>query len=225
MNEDLSKLTPAERLARSIAGREDCHMAMMSVANVRVVLAQLAKLEAVVGAAAVDAPTTAQDWAGLSAETAFSIIERHADTWAKGAQMMTAWADARAAVPVEATALIQNTELVLARLEQIFDRLVSCETRLLVEDAMVCARAIEARIKATNTDALKAKPTTAGIEALPLELRTVIVLHDVEGKSLQEICEAMECAIGTVRSRLARGRELLAQQVKDRSTGSGHADT
>ncbi|ATQ77862.1 hypothetical protein CR152_27685 [Massilia violaceinigra] len=97
MNADLSKLTPAERLALSIAGREDCHMSMVSVANVRAVLARIAELETIVGDSTADAPTTAQDWAGLSAEVAYSLIERHADTWAKGAQMMTAWADARAA--------------------------------------------------------------------------------------------------------------------------------
>ncbi len=50
----------------------------------------------------------------------------------------------------------------------------------------------------------------AAIEALPLEMQTAIILHDVEGLSYEGICEAMSCSIGTARHRVGRGRELIA---------------
>jgi RNA polymerase sigma-70 factor (ECF subfamily) len=47
------------------------------------------------------------------------------------------------------------------------------------------------------------------IESLPEEFRTVVILCDLEGLSYEEIAEFVDCPIGTVRSRLHRGRRLL----------------
>ena len=50
------------------------------------------------------------------------------------------------------------------------------------------------------------------LEALPLEFREALVLRELEGLSYKEISAVMDVPIGTVMSRLARGRGLLQQQ-------------
>lgn len=50
--------------------------------------------------------------------------------------------------------------------------------------------------------------------ALPEDLRTAITLREIEGLSYEEIAEAMDCPIGTVRSRIFRAREALDAQLK-----------
>jgi RNA polymerase sigma-70 factor (ECF subfamily) len=52
------------------------------------------------------------------------------------------------------------------------------------------------------------------IETLPEELRTAIVLREIEGLSYEEIAEAMDCPIGTVRSRIFRAREAVAAKLR-----------
>lgn len=52
------------------------------------------------------------------------------------------------------------------------------------------------------------------IAALPDKLRIPIVLKDLEGFSYQEIAESMECEIGTVKSRIFRGREALKKMLQ-----------
>jgi RNA polymerase sigma-70 factor (ECF subfamily) len=51
------------------------------------------------------------------------------------------------------------------------------------------------------------------IEDLPQDLRTAILLREVEGMSYEEIAEAMECPIGTVRSRIFRAREAIDKRL------------
>ena len=53
------------------------------------------------------------------------------------------------------------------------------------------------------------------IESLPEDFRTAVIMADVEDKSYKEIAEAMDCPIGTVMSRLYRGRKLLREQLGD----------
>lgn len=48
-----------------------------------------------------------------------------------------------------------------------------------------------------------------GISALPVEQRVILVLSDVQGLSYQEIAEATDLSLGTVKSRLSRGRAKL----------------
>ncbi|MFU8821249.1 MAG: RNA polymerase sigma factor RpoE [Gammaproteobacteria bacterium] len=52
------------------------------------------------------------------------------------------------------------------------------------------------------------------IEALPEDLRTAIVLREIEGMSYEEIATAMECPVGTVRSRIFRAREAIDKRLK-----------
>lgn len=47
------------------------------------------------------------------------------------------------------------------------------------------------------------------LNALPKDFRTAVVLCDIEGLSYEEISEVMQCSIGTVRSRIHRGRNQL----------------
>jgi len=56
------------------------------------------------------------------------------------------------------------------------------------------------------------------LEELPAEYREVIVLRDLEGLSYKEVASVVNIPIGTVMSRLARGRERLQQVLTDRAT-------
>lgn len=49
------------------------------------------------------------------------------------------------------------------------------------------------------------------LEVLPDSFRVVVVLRDIEGFSYSEIASLLDCPMGTVMSRLSRGRELLRQ--------------
>jgi RNA polymerase sigma-70 factor, ECF subfamily len=52
------------------------------------------------------------------------------------------------------------------------------------------------------------------IEELPDELRTAIMLRELEGLSYEEIAQAMDCPIGTVRSRIFRAREAVDEKLR-----------
>ncbi len=52
------------------------------------------------------------------------------------------------------------------------------------------------------------------IEELPEDLRIAITLREMEGMSYEEIAEAMQCPIGTVRSRIFRAREAIDKRLK-----------
>lgn len=58
------------------------------------------------------------------------------------------------------------------------------------------------------------RTVNGAIESLPEDLRTAIVLREVEGLSYEEIAEAMECPVGTVRSRIFRAREAIDRSLK-----------
>ena len=51
------------------------------------------------------------------------------------------------------------------------------------------------------------------IAALPEDLRTAIVLRELEGMSYEEIAQTMECPVGTVRSRIFRARDAISKKV------------
>ncbi len=56
----------------------------------------------------------------------------------------------------------------------------------------------------------------SGISALPMEQRTVLVLSDVQGLSYQEVAAIMDLSLGTVKSRLSRGRARLRDFLLER---------
>jgi RNA polymerase sigma-70 factor, ECF subfamily len=59
-----------------------------------------------------------------------------------------------------------------------------------------------------------AAAVNAAIEALSEDLRQAITLREIEGLSYDEIAEAMNCPIGTVRSRIFRAREAIAARLR-----------
>jgi RNA polymerase sigma-70 factor (ECF subfamily) len=54
---------------------------------------------------------------------------------------------------------------------------------------------------------------TQALEQLPDDFREVVLMRDVEGLSYQEIAGVIERPVGTVRSRIARGREILRRRL------------
>jgi RNA polymerase sigma-70 factor (ECF subfamily) len=59
-----------------------------------------------------------------------------------------------------------------------------------------------------------AETVNSTIERLPEELRTAIQLREIEGMSYEDIAQVMNCPIGTVRSRIFRAREAIAEQLR-----------
>jgi RNA polymerase sigma-70 factor (ECF subfamily) len=59
-----------------------------------------------------------------------------------------------------------------------------------------------------------AETVNATIESLPEELRRAIQMREIEGMSYEDIAQAMDCPIGTVRSRIFRAREAIAEQLR-----------
>ena len=59
-----------------------------------------------------------------------------------------------------------------------------------------------------------ATTVNATIEQLPEELRTAIQLREIEGMSYEDIARIMDCPIGTVRSRIFRAREAIAERLR-----------
>jgi len=59
-----------------------------------------------------------------------------------------------------------------------------------------------------------ANAVNKAVEALPEELRTAITLREIEGLSYEEIAQMMDCPIGTVRSRIFRAREAIAEKIR-----------
>jgi RNA polymerase sigma-70 factor (ECF subfamily) len=63
--------------------------------------------------------------------------------------------------------------------------------------------------RAIDVDALR-----KAIAALPLRYREAVVLCDMEDKNYEEAAALVGCAVGTIRSRLHRGRELLVRKLQ-----------
>ena len=84
---------------------------------------------------------------------------------------------------------------------ELFDRLGDKATDSATPDAVLASREIAAAVN-------------SAIEALSEELRQAITLREIEGLSYEEIADAMNCPIGTVRSRIFRAREAIAQKLR-----------
>ncbi len=86
------------------------------------------------------------------------------------------------------------------------------------EDAESFADASQLRDINTPESLLQSKQIgetiDAAMAALPEDLRNAIVLREIEGLSYEEIAETMNCPIGTVRSRIFRAREAVAEKLK-----------
>ena len=57
------------------------------------------------------------------------------------------------------------------------------------------------------------EPLQLGLRSMTAEFRTAVVLADVEGLSYEEIAEVMQTSVGTVRSRIHRGRKQLREHL------------
>jgi len=66
---------------------------------------------------------------------------------------------------------------------------------------------------------------TRAIESLPEDFRTVVILSDIEEFSYEEIAEFVECPVGTVRSRLHRGRKLLRAKLFEYARNKGYVES
>ena len=58
------------------------------------------------------------------------------------------------------------------------------------------------------------------IERLPEDLQRALTLRELEGLSYHEIALAMNCPIGTVRSRIFRARDQVVQEINERFPGT-----
>lgn len=79
-------------------------------------------------------------------------------------------------------------------------------------------------LRSAETEALEHLPneTIAQVMALvPEDFRNAVFLADVEGFSYKEIADIMECPVGTVMSRLHRGRKMLRELLRDYAVESG----
>jgi RNA polymerase sigma-70 factor (ECF subfamily) len=87
-----------------------------------------------------------------------------------------------------------------------------------IDDAVQLEGATQLRDRATPERELLRqeieRTVFATVEELPEELRTAITLREVDGLSYEEIAEAMECPIGTVRSRIFRAREAIDEKLR-----------
>ena len=67
-----------------------------------------------------------------------------------------------------------------------------------------------------------AAAVSAAVERLSEDLRQALVLREIEGLSYEEIAEVMNCPVGTVRSRIFRARDAVAQTLRPLlGTGQG----
>ena len=87
-----------------------------------------------------------------------------------------------------------------------------------VEGAELIASGEGLRDQATPERALLTDEIAATVnrvvESLPEDLRTAIVLREIDGLSYEEIAQVMDCPIGTVRSRIFRAREAIDDQLR-----------
>jgi RNA polymerase sigma-70 factor (ECF subfamily) len=80
--------------------------------------------------------------------------------------------------------------------------------------------AVESRMRHTDTPEANVlseeihRTVNRAVEELPEDLRTAIILREVEGLSYEEIAQAMDCPVGTVRSRIFRAREAIDRNLK-----------
>jgi len=80
--------------------------------------------------------------------------------------------------------------------------------------------AVESRMRDLDTPEAAAltdeihRTVNRAVEELPEDLRTAIILREIEGLSYEEIAEAMDCPVGTVRSRIFRAREAIDRNLK-----------
>jgi len=85
---------------------------------------------------------------------------------------------------------------------------------------------IPSRTAAPDTqvlDGLFDDDVEAALSALPPDFRAAVVLCDIEGLSYEEIADVLSLKLGTVRSRIHRGRTMLRKALAHRAPGAGRS--
>ena len=85
-------------------------------------------------------------------------------------------------------------------------------------------RSVEDSAEATVLDTIPDQAVKDAVESLPERFRLPVLLADVEGFSYKEIAEIMDTPIGTVMSRLHRGRKALEKALWDTAKERGFVD-
>ena len=85
-------------------------------------------------------------------------------------------------------------------------------------------RSVEASAESEVLDQIPDADVKAALESLPENFRIPVLLADVEGFSYKEIAEIMETPIGTVMSRLHRGRKALEKALWETARARGLVD-
>ncbi|MGJ8619883.1 MAG: RNA polymerase sigma factor RpoE [Methylophilaceae bacterium] len=87
-----------------------------------------------------------------------------------------------------------------------------------IEDAENFEGGTDMRVMETPETAMATKQIAQTVNdtvaSLPEDLRTAITLRELEGLSYEEIADIMQCPIGTVRSRIFRARETIAEKLR-----------
>ena len=99
-----------------------------------------------------------------------------------------------------------------------FGQLVHHVLGILVHEAAIAQRSPESVLmdRSVSDDVQRA------LESLPDDFRVAVVLCDIEGLSYKEIADVMGTPVGTVMSRLFRGRRLLQASLKDFAIQAGY---
>ena len=77
-------------------------------------------------------------------------------------------------------------------------------------------------LKKTQYNEIFEDEVAQSIESLPITFRTVIILSDVEEFTYAEIARMVACPVGTVRSRLHRGRKVLQKRLSNYALAQGY---
>ena len=86
----------------------------------------------------------------------------------------------------------------------------------------VWVKAVEADPEGDFFEAIVDEEVLKHIQAIPEDYRVAVVLSDLEGLSYQEIAEMTDVPVGTVKSRLFRGRRLLQKELFDYAVSMGY---
>jgi len=86
----------------------------------------------------------------------------------------------------------------------------------------IWVKAVEGDPEGTFFDSIVDEEVLARIQELPEEYRTAVVLSDLEGLTYQEIAEMTDVPVGTVKSRLFRGRRLLQKALYEYAVSMGY---
>lgn len=74
-------------------------------------------------------------------------------------------------------------------------------------------------------EAMVGDEVAQALEALPADYQTALILSDIEGYTYEEIAEFSHTPIGTIRSRIHRGRKMLARQLEEYARRHGYGQS